>query len=96
MKENSARSYGLPLDYEGEYNHLVSRMLGGSSEAPRRPGRRAARRAWWRFLAPASSDTALQRDYNMGLPNGDHPWFDLSSWSSPSLSAAAVARCGAA
>lgn len=35
MKADSARSYGLPPDYEGEYDHLVSRMLGGSSEDPR-------------------------------------------------------------
>jgi hypothetical protein len=35
MKIDSARSYGLPPDYEGEYDHLVSRMLGGSSEDPR-------------------------------------------------------------
>jgi hypothetical protein len=35
MKEDSARSYGLLPDYEGEYDHLVSRMLGGSSEDPR-------------------------------------------------------------
>jgi hypothetical protein len=35
MKADSARSYELPLDYEGEYDHLVSRMLGGSSEDPR-------------------------------------------------------------
>jgi hypothetical protein len=35
MRTNSARSYGLPPDYEGEYDHLVSRMLGGSSEDPR-------------------------------------------------------------
>ena len=35
MKMDSARSYGLPPDYEGEYDHLVSRMLGGSSEDPR-------------------------------------------------------------
>lgn len=31
MKKDSARSYGLSPDYEGEYDHLVSRMLGGSS-----------------------------------------------------------------
>lgn len=35
MRTDSARSYGLPPDYEGEYDHLVSRMLGGSSEDPR-------------------------------------------------------------
>lgn len=31
---NSARSYGLSPDFDGEYDHLVSRMLGGSSEDP--------------------------------------------------------------
>jgi hypothetical protein len=35
METGSARSYGLSPDYEGEYDHLVSRMLGGSSEDPR-------------------------------------------------------------
>jgi hypothetical protein len=35
MEADSARSYGLAPDYEGEYDHLVSRMLGGSSEDPR-------------------------------------------------------------
>lgn len=35
MKAASARAYGLPADYDGEYDHLVSRMLGGSSEDPR-------------------------------------------------------------
>ncbi len=35
MRTESARSYGLPSDYEGEYDHLVSRMLGGSSEDAR-------------------------------------------------------------
>ena len=35
MKADSARAYGLPPCYEGEYDHLVSRMLGGSSEDPR-------------------------------------------------------------
>lgn len=35
MRIDSARSYGLPPDYEGEYDHLVSRMLGGSSEDAR-------------------------------------------------------------
>jgi hypothetical protein len=35
MKVDSARSYGLPPDFDGEYDHLVSRMLGGSSEDPR-------------------------------------------------------------
>src|SRR5262249_45251221 len=35
MKADSARSYGLTPDFDGEYDHLVSRMLGGSSEDPR-------------------------------------------------------------
>jgi hypothetical protein len=35
MKSDSARAYGLPSDFDGEYDHLVSRMLGGSSEDPR-------------------------------------------------------------
>lgn len=35
MKADSSRSYGLSVDYAGEYDHLVSRMPGGSSEDPR-------------------------------------------------------------
>jgi hypothetical protein len=35
MKADSALSYGLSPDFDGEYDHLISRMLGGSSVDPR-------------------------------------------------------------